>query len=138
MSNIVKYSEKTFEDIKHVNENGQEFWYARELQGVLEYTEWRNFSNAIDKAKIACKSINNLKEAGLGTECGEPSLTVAHHLLYEHTSLLYAKNRSLPTFAPRTLSLNITLTAERNPTEKYSYAIDQSKNSTSARPFPQE
>lgn len=59
MSNIVKYSEKTFEDIKHVNENGQEFWYARELQGVLEYTEWRNFSNAIDKAKIACKSSGN-------------------------------------------------------------------------------
>lgn len=59
MSNIVKYSEKTFEDIKHVNENEQEFWYARELQGVLEYTEWRNFSNAIDKAKIACKSSGN-------------------------------------------------------------------------------
>jgi len=59
MSNIVKYSEKTFEDIKHINEDGQEFWYARELQSVLEYSEWRNFGNAIEKAKIACESSGN-------------------------------------------------------------------------------
>ena len=44
MSNdLTKYSEQVFEDIKHINEYGQEFWYARELQAVLEYTEWRNF-----------------------------------------------------------------------------------------------
>lgn len=59
MDNIVNYSEKTFEDIKHINENGQEFWYARELQKVLEYTEWRNFCNIIDKAKIACETSRN-------------------------------------------------------------------------------
>ncbi len=59
MDNIVNYSEKTFEDIKHINENGQEFWYARELQKVLEYTEWRNFCNIIDKAKIACETSGN-------------------------------------------------------------------------------
>lgn len=40
MSQIDKYSEKTFEDIKHFTEDGTEFWYARELQEVLEYTEW--------------------------------------------------------------------------------------------------
>ncbi len=54
MSNIAKYSDQTFESIKHINELGQEFWFARELQSVLEYTEWRNFTNIIDKAKIAC------------------------------------------------------------------------------------
>lgn len=59
MDNIVNYSEKTFEDIKHINENGQEFWYARELQKVLEYTEWRNFCNIIDKAKTACETSGN-------------------------------------------------------------------------------
>lgn len=59
MDNIVNYSEKTFEGIKHINENGQEFWYARELQKVLEYTEWRNFCNIIDKAKIACETSGN-------------------------------------------------------------------------------
>ncbi len=51
MSDIVEYSVDTFDSIKHVNEEGQEFWYARELQKVLEYTKWENFVNVIDKAK---------------------------------------------------------------------------------------
>ncbi|MFT8888560.1 MAG: DNA damage-inducible protein D [Ethanoligenens sp.] len=55
MSDIEKYSEKTFEDIKHVTDEGIEYWYARELQAVLEYTQWRRFSEVIDRAKIACK-----------------------------------------------------------------------------------
>ena len=56
MSQIDKYSEKTFEDIKHFTEDGTEFWYARELQEVLEYTEWRNFSKVINKAKQLVKT----------------------------------------------------------------------------------
>ena len=36
-------TKKTFEEIKHIDEEGMEFWYARELAKVLEYTEWRNF-----------------------------------------------------------------------------------------------
>ena len=59
-NSIEKYNEKIFEDIKHINENGQEFWYARELQNVLEYTEWRNFNKIIDKAKIACENSENI------------------------------------------------------------------------------
>lgn len=59
MSDIVNYNEQTFESIKHVNENGQEFWYARELQKVLGYSEWRNFQNVINKAKDACKNSGN-------------------------------------------------------------------------------
>jgi len=51
---LVKYDENLFESIKHINEFGQEFWYARELQKVLEYTEWRNFIKVIDRAKEAC------------------------------------------------------------------------------------
>lgn len=58
MTNIEKYSNQTFEEIKHINENGQEFWYARELKEVLEYTEWRNFNGVIDKARTACINSN--------------------------------------------------------------------------------
>ncbi|MBP7331895.1 MAG: DNA damage-inducible protein D [Firmicutes bacterium] len=54
MSNIQKYSEKTFEDIKHINEYGSEYWLARELASVLEYTQWRNFLSVIEKAIGAC------------------------------------------------------------------------------------
>lgn len=59
MSDLEQYSAKTFDSIKHVNEYGQEFWYARELKGVLEYTEWRNFDNVIEKARIACTNSKN-------------------------------------------------------------------------------
>lgn len=51
--------ESIFENIKRLLEDGTEFWYARELQGVLEYTEWRNFIKVIDKAKIACDNSGN-------------------------------------------------------------------------------
>lgn len=56
MNDLINYNEQTFESIKHVNEYGEEYWYARELQKVLEYSEWRNFVTVIDKAKIACEN----------------------------------------------------------------------------------
>ena len=52
MTNLDNYSEKTFEDIKHLTDEGIEFWYARELQVVLEYSKWDNFKNIIEKARI--------------------------------------------------------------------------------------
>ncbi|HCF88707.1 MAG TPA: DNA damage-inducible protein D [Firmicutes bacterium] len=54
MSNIAKYSDQTFESIKHVNEFGQEYWFARELQSILEYIQWRRFHETIERAKLAC------------------------------------------------------------------------------------
>lgn len=60
MSDIVKYNVETFESIRHINEDGQEFWYARELQRVLEYAKWENFANVIDKAKEACLNSDNV------------------------------------------------------------------------------
>lgn len=59
MSDIEKYSEKTFEQYKHVNEFREDFWFARDMQVVLQYTEWRNFMKVIDKAKTACESSGN-------------------------------------------------------------------------------
>ena len=45
MSEMIRhYSEETFESIKHINEFGQEYWLARELQVVLEYSQWRRFA----------------------------------------------------------------------------------------------
>ncbi len=49
-----KYTASTFENIKHVDEYGNEFWYARELSKVLEYRDWRNFLKVLKKAKAAC------------------------------------------------------------------------------------
>ena len=47
---------KSFEDIKHIDENGVEFWYARELMKVLSYKDWKYFDAVIEKAKIACQN----------------------------------------------------------------------------------
>ena len=56
---IQNYSDSTFEDIKHINEYGQEFWYARELQIALGYGKWDNFKKVIDKAMEACEGSEN-------------------------------------------------------------------------------
>ncbi|MGH4120874.1 DNA damage-inducible protein D [Clostridium sp.] len=59
MDELKKYSERTFENIKHFTEEDIEFWYGRELQKVLEYIQWRNFNQVIEKAKVACDISNN-------------------------------------------------------------------------------
>ena len=56
MNEIKEYTEKLFEDIKHIDENGNEYWLARELQQVLEYKEWRKFNNVVNKAIITCNN----------------------------------------------------------------------------------
>lgn len=48
MSELVKYSKRTFESIKHVNEYGEEYWLAREPYPVLEYAQWHRFSDIIE------------------------------------------------------------------------------------------
>ena len=55
MNEIKEYTEKIFEDIKHTDKEGNEYWYARELMPVLKYSKWERFSNAIDNAKFACE-----------------------------------------------------------------------------------
>lgn len=62
MNNIDMYKEKTFDDIKHIDEFGNEYWEAREMMHVLGYAKWENFKKVIDKAKISCKVSGNRLE----------------------------------------------------------------------------
>ena len=55
-----QYTESLFESIKHIDENGDEFWYARELSKVLEYRDFRNFELTIYKAMDACENSSNI------------------------------------------------------------------------------
>lgn len=52
-SEVIQRLHRNFEDYVHYM-NGIEFWYARDLQALLGYTEWRNFQNAVEKAKESC------------------------------------------------------------------------------------
>ena len=56
MNEINTNYSKTFEDIKHIDENGIEFWYARELMPVLQYTNWQNFEKIVNKARVSCEN----------------------------------------------------------------------------------
>jgi len=56
MSDLIAKEYIPFEQIKHVSEDGQEFWYARELSAILEYVQWRNFVKVLDRAELACKN----------------------------------------------------------------------------------
>ena len=58
MMNLTKYNDSIFESIKHIDEDGNEYWEARELQKVLEYKEWRKFEGVITKAKESCNVSN--------------------------------------------------------------------------------
>ena len=68
---------KNFEDFANKTDDKVEFWLARDLQHLLGYTEWRNFQNAISKAKTACEvsgqnisdhfvDVNKMVEIGSG------------------------------------------------------------------------
>ena len=60
MNKITERNEITFESIKHIDENGFEYWLARELMLALEYKRWDKFCNVIENAKTACEKSNNI------------------------------------------------------------------------------
>ena len=82
-----------FESIKHVDENGIEFWTSRGLYKILEYIEYRNFLPVIEKAKIACKNsgqkienhfvdINEMVNIGSGAERVVDSIKLSRYACY--------------------------------------------------------
>lgn len=90
---IVTYSQQTFENIKHTDENGTEFWYARELQTALEYTEWRNFEKSVKRAKEACVAsgfaetdhfvdVNKMVALGSGSERKIADIKLSRYACY--------------------------------------------------------
>lgn len=56
MSNLEAREYLLFEKIKHNSDDGNEYWYARELSLVLEYVQWRNFAKVLERASLACKN----------------------------------------------------------------------------------
>jgi DNA-damage-inducible protein D len=88
---IIKLS-KRFEEATHI-EQGIEFWMARDIQELLEYNEWRNFLNVIEKAKIACKNsgqpennhfgeVNKMVKLGSGSEREIPDIMLSRFACY--------------------------------------------------------
>lgn len=90
---LILNTEKTFEDIKHIDENGIEFWYARELMIALGYKDWRYFNAVIEKAILACKNsdipskdhfgVNNkMVQIGSGAEREQKDYKLSRYACY--------------------------------------------------------
>ncbi len=89
---LIAQLHKTFEEHVH-NEDGIEFWYARELQELLGYDEWRNFEKVIDKAKTACNGskqkpsdhfvdVNKMIKLAKGAEREVPDIQLTRYACY--------------------------------------------------------
>ena len=60
---LIESMKSSFDSIMHVDEDGVEFWYGRELQPLLGYSKWQNFEEVINKAKISCVTSGSLEES---------------------------------------------------------------------------
>lgn len=90
-------NETLFEAIKHINEHGQEYWSARELMPVLEYKQWRRFTDAIERAKEACKASSNkvsdhFAGAGKMVKAGVAAKEIEDYHLSRYACYLIAMN----------------------------------------------
>ena len=98
MNNIIEYNETIFENIKHIDEYGIEFWYARELMLVLEYKRWDKFCNVIENAKIACEKSDykvgdHFSQVGKMVEIGsKTSRTILDFKLSRYACYLIVQN----------------------------------------------
>ena len=97
MSNELEFREKVFDEIRHVDEFGNEYWYARELQMVLGYKEWRLFSGVIEKAQIACSNSNNSINRHFGVnpkivKAGVTNKTIIDYKLSRYACYLIVQN----------------------------------------------
>jgi len=64
--NIRQSTVKYLDEIKRRDSKGFDYWHARDLQNLLGYAEWRNFEDAIDRAKMACESSGGIPRHHFG------------------------------------------------------------------------
>ena len=88
---------KRFEDIKHIREDGSEYWSARELAPALEYTQWRNFENVIKRAMVACENsghsiLDDFAEVSKIVEAGATSKPKKDYELSRYACYLIVQN----------------------------------------------
>ena len=110
MATLIAAEYKQFEDIKHADENGVEFWYARELASVLDYTQWRNFTKVIDKAMLSCQNsgfecADHFVEVSKIVEAGATSKPINDFELSRYACYLIVQNGDMANQNCRYLNL---------------------------------
>jgi len=97
MSNLKALEYEPFEAIKHLTDDGYEFWNARELANVLEYVQWRNFEKVLYRAKLACKNsgyevVDHFAEVSKIVEAGATSKPIIDYKLSRYACYLIVQN----------------------------------------------
>ena len=97
MSELNAKEYKRFEDIRHIRDNGTEYWMARELAPVLDYTRWENFTKVIDKAIIACNNSGrdvayDFREVTKIVEAGATSKPIRDYEISRYACYLIVQN----------------------------------------------
>lgn len=97
MKKLELTNESIFESIRHLDANGYEYWTARELMLILEYKQWRRFSDTIDKAKDACMASGNdvddhFANVGKMVKAGVASKKIDDYKLTRYACYLIAMN----------------------------------------------
>lgn len=97
MSNLKAVEYKPFEEIKHISDEGIEFWFARELSVVLDYVQWRNFEKVLQRAILACKNSGNemhdhFAEVSKIVEAGATSKPIKDYKLTRYACYLIVQN----------------------------------------------
>lgn len=64
MNELELYKEKVFDDIKHIDKYENEYWFARELMPLFEYSKWKNFNNVVKKQLLHIKTVMIKKRIG--------------------------------------------------------------------------
>ena len=97
MNELKNINETIFESTRHVDDEGNEYWYARELQQILGYKEWRYFSVVIEKAQIACSQSNNNINSHFGVNtkivsAGKATKPIIDYILSRYACYLIVQN----------------------------------------------
>ena len=90
MNELEKINETIFESIRHVDDEGNEYWYARVLQQILGYKEWRYFSAVIEKAQIACSQSNNNINSNFGVDTKIGKTGISSKIILDNKLSRYA------------------------------------------------
>ena len=160
--NELMLNNSIFENIKHIDENGNEYWFARELMVALEYKRWDKFNNVINNATISCKNSNyaiddHFSQVGKMVDIGsKTSRNISDYKLSRYACYLIAQNGdsrkktialAQTYFAVQTRKMEITereyssLTEDekrfyqRNLTKKGNYSLNQAAKDAGVKNF---
>lgn len=160
--NELMLNNSIFENIKHIDENGNEYWFARELQNVLEYKKWEKFNNVINDAISACnlsgyEVADHFPQVGKMVNIGsKTSRNISDYKLSRYACYLIAQNGdsrkktialAQTYFAVQTRKMEITereyssLTEDekrfyqRNLTKKGNYSLNQAAKDAGVKNF---